>query len=207
VSDDAQLNEDAQYCAIIQYRQGFLSHSPAPSAPCYTAQGAGASGSSNLALGDSNPASAVDRFMDDSGVSSLGHRRWIINPSYGPAGVGFAGSATCLYVFSWSNSGNPDFVAWPNQGFTPRPVIPSVWSFSTAHYTISAQTEVAIKRVSDQADLNVTYNTLPSGYGQPAIGFSPNGWVPQDGETYEVTVSNLGGGQQVVYQVKPVNCP
>jgi hypothetical protein len=54
--------------------------------------------------------------------------------------------------------------------------------------------------------LNVSTNLLASGYGQSAIGFSPSGWSVDAGETYEITVSGLGG-QTVVYQVKPVNCP
>ena len=207
LSDDSSLNEDAQYCAIIQYRQGSLNHHPPSSATCYTSQGASASASSDLALGTSTPASAIDLFMDDSGVSSLAHRRWIIYPSFGPAGVGFAGNATCLYVFSWQNSGNVEFEPWPNQGFTPMSVMPTTWSFSSNHYGISSSTQVAVKRLSDNADLGVDAQVLPSGFADPAIGFTPNGWTPQAGETYEVTVSALNNNQTVVYQVKPVTCP
>ncbi len=206
LSDDPSLNEDAQYCAIIQDQQGYLDHFPDSSAPCYTSQGAAAASSSNLALGPNHPAPTIDMYMDDSGVSSLGHRRWIINPSFGPAGIGHAGNAGCLYVFSWSNSGSPDFVAWPNQGFTPISVIPSVWSFSSSSYSLNSGTEVAVRRLSDSASLQVSTYLPPSGYGQPAIAFSPNGWSPQAGEVYEVTISD-SSGPLVVYQVKPVSCP
>jgi len=206
LADDPALNEDAQYCAIIQDQQGFLDHTPDPTAPCYTAQGGAAAGASNLALGPSHPAPTIDLYIDDSGVSSLGHRRWILNPSYGPAGVGHAGNAGCLYVFSWSTTGNPDFVAWPNQGFTPISVIPSVWSFSSNNYNLNAGTVVEVVRLSDMATLPVSTSVPPSGYGQPAVAFSPTGWSAQAGETYEVTLSDAGG-PMVVYQVRPVTCP
>ncbi len=207
LADDADLNHSSQLCAIIEYRMGHLDHFPPSDAPCYTTEGANAAGSSDLALGTSSPASSVDLFMDDRGVQSLGHRRWIINPSYGPAGVGHAGTATCLYVFSWSNSGpTPDFVAWPNQGFTPISVMPHTWSFSSGTYGISTNTTVTVTRLSDNQTLDVTTSVPPTGYGQPAIAFTPSGWSPQADETYEVSISGLGGGQTVVYQVKPVQC-
>ena len=146
--------------------------------------------------------------MDDRGVQSLGHRRWIINPSYGPAGVGHAGRATCLYVFSWNNTGpNPDFVAWPNQGYTPLSTIPHTWSFSSNSYGISTSTTVSVKRLSDNQDLTVDWYIPPTGYAMPAIAFTPNGWSAEADETYEVTVSGLSNDQSVVYQVKPVTCP
>jgi uncharacterized protein YkwD len=206
LADDPTLNESAQYCAIIQDQQGFLDHTPDTSAPCYTTEGGNAAGSSNLALGPSHPAPTIDLYIDDSGVSSLGHRRWILNPSYGPAGIGHAGNAGCLYVFSWSNSGSPDFVAWPNQGYTPLSVIPTVWSFSSGNYSLNAGTGVEVVRLSDMTSLSVSIYLPPPGYGQPAIAFSATGWSAQAGETYEVTLSD-STGPMVVYQVKPVSCP
>ena len=207
LADDPGLNEDAQYCAILQDAMGHLDHHPDPSEPCYTSTGGSAAGASNLALGTSTPASAIDLFIDDSGVSSLGHRRWVLNPSYGPAGVGFAGNATCLYVFSWSNSSQVDFVAWPNQGFTPRSVVPGTWSFGSSTHSLTSSTEVSVRRLSDQADLTVSTSLLSSGYAMPTIAFSPSGWSVQADEVYEVTVSDPGTGPLVVYQVKPVDCP
>ncbi len=207
LADDPTLNEDAQWCAILQDAMGHLDHTPDPSEPCYTTTGASASSSSNLALGPSNPARSIDLFIDDSGVSSLGHRRWVLNPSYGPAGVGHAGNASCLYVFSWSNSSSVDFVAWPNQGFTPYSVMPSTWSFGSTTYSIGSTTEVAVRRLSDSADLTVSYTLLAGGYAMPTIGFSPSGWTVQVDEIYEVTIQDPTNGPLVVYQVKPVNCP
>ena len=206
LSDDATLNEAAQSCAILQYRQGYLSHSPPTDSPCYTPEGAAASGSSNLALGAWTPAGAIDVYIDDHGVSSLGHRRWALHPSYGPAGIGHAGNGNCLYVFSWQNTSSVDFVAWPNQGFTPMDVLPGTWSFSANGYSLTTTTEVTVKRVSDQVELPVSASLLASGYALPTLGFSPSGWSPVADQIYEVTVAN-GGIPEVVYQVKPVSCP
>lgn len=209
LTHDPDLDEDCQYCAVIQYQQGFLSHSPDPSAPCYTSQGAAAAGSSNLGIGHSSPAGAVDGFMEDNGTPSLGHRRWILHPNYGPAGLGYAGNATCLHVFSWSNTGDPEFVAWPNPGYTPLQVTPTIWSYSTSNSAYPTdQTVVTVTRISDQADLPVA-SYIPQGgmYMPSAIAFEPDGWSPSAGEIYEVSLSELSGGQTVVYQVKPITCP
>jgi hypothetical protein len=97
-------------------------------------------------------------------------------------------------------------VAWPNQGFTPMSAMPSVWSFSSNNYSLNAGTQVAVVRMSDMANLQVSVSLPPSGYGQPAIAFSRNGWTVQAGETYEITLSDTNG-PMVVYQVKPVSCP
>jgi uncharacterized protein YkwD len=207
LQDDAGANHTAQLCSVIQNAQGYLSHQVDASAPCYTAEGAQGAASSNLALGVWSPADAVDLFISDGGVPSLGHRRWVLNPSYGPAGIGFAGNASCLGVFSWGNTSDVEFVAWPNQGFTPVEVIPPTWSFSPIAYGFGASPAVTVRRASDQVDLAVTASVLPSGYGPDTVGFTPAGWWAAAGETYEITVTGLGGSGSVVYQVKPVSCP
>ena len=58
---------------------------------------------------------------------------------------------------------------------------------------------------ADDEPLAVKLLPLSQGYGEEAISWLPDGWQPQAGKTYRVTVSGVGGGD-VVYDVKPAAC-
>jgi len=152
--------------------------------------------------------------MEDGGAgnaSTLGHRRWIMNPPLGPVGIGYwegggmYGSAECLAVFGSSGTGpTPPWVAVPNPGFVPMPIATWAWTF---HSSLggTANATIAVTRASDNANLMVTRTTLSQGYGQDAVSWRPMGWTPTAGETYKVTISGLSGGD-VRYAVRPVTC-
>lgn len=217
VSDDAAYNEMAQACANIASWWPFTggnAHNPPASSKCYTTLGAQGAGSSNIAWGSNHPAPAIDQFMEDFGASNaltMGHRRWIINPSLGKVGIGYwetgglYGNAQCLRVFDQSGGGpSPSWSAVPNQGFVPLTIARWTWTFHGSLGGISNAT-VSVLRVSDNTTLPVTMQPLDSGYGQPATSWVPDGWQAQAGETYRVTVSNLTG-PDVEYDVKPTAC-
>src|SRR5262245_49733532 len=166
---------------------------------------------SNIAWGPGHPSQAIDQFMQDSGNdTTLGHRRWIVNPPLDPVGIGYwqtggqYGNAECLRVFGSSGMGpNPAWVAVPNQGFVPVEIAQWTWSF---HGSISgvANAQISMLRVDDNTRVSVTVKTLAQGYGQDAISWTVQGGV-QAGKTYRVTVSGVQGGD-IVYDVKPVAC-
>jgi len=208
LDDDPTSNDAAQHCAVIQHAMGGLDHDPPPTAPCYTTLGANTAGSSNLGQGHPSPASAIDSFIDDWPVTSLGHRRWVLHPNYGPAGIGYVSSFTCLRVFSWSTTGSVPYIAWPNQGFTPIDVLPPVWSFGSMTLILNNDTEVTVVRLSDSAPLQVSsYLTYGDMWSVPTVGFSPSGWSAQADETYEITITDPNTGPLAVYDVTPVHCP
>jgi len=215
-TDDATLNAGAQKCANLEawwnFSGGGNPHSPPSSTKCYTAEGASIAGQSNIAWGSGNPAQAIDQFMQDNGnASTMGHRRWILNPPLNPVGVGYwqtggqYGNSECLRVFGASGTGpNPSWVAMPPPGFVPTTVAQWTWTF---HGSLSgiANAQISVLRVDDNTPLAVNVQTLQQGFAQNAISWTANGWQPQAGMTYRVTVSGLGGGD-VVYDVKPVVC-
>lgn len=211
---DDGLNAGAQLCANLEawwdFGLGVSPHSPPAGVKCYTAQGAQSAGMSNIAWGSGHPAQAIDQFMQDNGnATTMGHRRWIVNPPLNPVGVGYwqtggqYGNAECLSVFGQSGNGpSPSWVAVPNQGFVPLAVAAWTWTF---HGTIGgiANAQVSMLRVDDNTPLDVKVQTLQQGYGQEAISWSPQGWTPEVGKTYRVTVK---ANSEVVYDVKPVAC-
>jgi hypothetical protein len=216
-TDNAQYNADAQKCANLEswwdWNSTSSPHSPPSTAKCYTSAGASTAGQSNIAWGSGSPAQAIDQFMQDNGnATTMGHRRWIVNPPLGPVGIGYwegggtYGNAECLRVFGTSGGGpTPAWTSVPNAGYVPLQIAQWTWTFHGANTGIPNAT-ITMLRVDDNTPLAVTRLTLSQGYGQNAISWKPNGWTVQAGKTYRTTVSGLTGGS-VVYDVKPVNCP
>lgn len=215
-TNDPALDANAQKCANLEafwdFNMGGSPHSPPPSVPCYTPEGGATAGQSNIAWGSGHPAQAIDQFMEDWGnETTMGHRRWILNPPLNPVGIGYwqtggqYGNAECLQVFGSSGNGpNPAWVSMPPAGFAPMTTAQWTWTF---HGSIGGIPDagIAMLRVDDNMPLAVTIMKLNQGYAQDTISWLPNGWQPQAGKTYRVTVSGLAGGD-VVYDVKPVDC-
>jgi hypothetical protein len=180
---------------------------------CYSAEGAAEAGQSNLAWGAGHPADAIDLYVNDFGnESTMGHRRWVLNPPLGPVGVGYwetggqYGNAQCLHVFGSSGGGpTPPWTSFPPPGYVPLETATWTWTFQGSLSGI-ASADISVLRVDDDTPLAVTVTGLLQGYAQDAISWTPSGWAPEAGKTYRVTISGLGGGD-VVYDVKPVGCP
>jgi len=208
VTEDVGQRAADQDCAHMMSVNGTLNHFPPASFTCYTAAGAAGAGSSNLSLGVGSAAGGVDLFMDDSGVDSLGHRRWILNGPLGAVGIGFsAGSrgASCLGVFDSSASNTRMWTAYPNEGFAPvENARAAMWSFHSNALSLGAAT-VSVVRISDGAALTVTVSHPADGYGPRTVAFSPSGWTPTAGERYRVTVSGTSAGD-ISYEVALVSC-
>ncbi|HEY4179526.1 MAG TPA: CAP domain-containing protein [Kofleriaceae bacterium] len=214
-TESASLDATDQECANMEswwnFSGGGSPHAPPSTTKCYTATGASGAGMSNIAWGQ-GPALSIDQFMEDDGnETTLGHRRWIMNPKLGPVGIGYwegggtYGSAECLAVFGQSGTSNvPKWVSQPNPGFVPVVITTWTWSFSSA-LAGTANAQIAMTRMSDGMSLPVTRMTLSQGYGQDTISWKPMGWTPAAGETYKVTVSGLTQGD-VSYVVKPISC-
>ena len=119
--------------ALIIAANSTLSHEPASSASCWSQAGFTTSGVSNLAIGTSSGTalrsseSFVDLWIKDSTITSLGHRRWLIDPflkfiSFGRVdkiGTGttrtVSGSAIQVIYAEQQTLGSstPEFVAFP----------------------------------------------------------------------------------------------
>lgn len=186
-------------------------HAPEPSAKCYTPQGAGGAGSSNLGWGGGTSADAIDQFAEDYGNdTTFGHRRWILNPPLGAVGIGFYrgggpyGSAQCLGVFDGSGNGpSPDWISFPPTGFVPTQIAAWTWTF---HHKSGAATAMTVTRGSDNAVLPMTLLPLVQGFGIYAVtAFRPQGWSVASGETYTVTVEGATP-TPITYVVKPLGC-
>jgi len=203
VVDNPGLAAQQQACAVMMYRNGSLSHSPPMGWRCYTAEGAAGAGSSNLALGSGNSADSIDLYVDDSGVDSLGHRRWVLNGPLGRVGIGFAGNAGCLAVFDSSGTTERTWISWPPPGPAPAETTTAWWSFQSTRGSVADAT-VAMVRVSDGTDVTGTIHRLPDGYGGSSVAWSPTERTV--GQRYRVTVTS-GSLGEISYEVEIVSCP
>jgi len=205
VTTDPVRNQKAQECALMQSVNGGLSHTPPTTWKCYTADGAEASGKSNISGGKG--VSSMDAYMTDRNVAQMGHRRWVLANSLGPVGLGSA-TASCFWNLDGTGKAGKAFVAWPPSGPVPFDVF-RVNSLDTAGWTIQSDSinlGTATVTVADAGqDRPVTVSVLPANYGSRyAIKILPNGWTSQAGHTYAVSVQ--GTAMPIAYSVEVVDC-
>lgn len=202
VTFDDQLNGKALAAALMMRAGNQLSHTPGLGWPCYSVQGAEGAGGSNLFLGRSG-ADAMVGYVDDEGIDSLGHRRWLLNPESTVFGSGSTGTTNALYVVTDSTAPSQSW-AWPPAGWVPWQWIFKDWSLAIAS-TLDQIVRFEDPRVSVTIDgvpaavSQVT--TLGGGYGsgqtlkwQVAVGQRPT----DADHTIQVTVLGaVANGQPV----------
>lgn len=173
VAFKAAKNQKALAAALMMKAEGDLSHEPGPGWACYSAAGAEGAGHSNLFLGASG-ADAVVGYVDDEGIDSLGHRRWILDPGAMEFGSGSTGSTNALFVLDNRGNGSnfdaldrDELVAWPAPGWMPWPWVFRDWSLAIGDGSESVELGNAQVRVEGGGtELAVSHVTaLDDGYG------------------------------------------
>ena len=168
---------------------------------------------SNLAAGSTSLADAVNLWIMDPTVQSLGHRRWVLYPplqstGLGAAfGVGYPAYAMWVIGVSGARPPSPEWIAWPPAGFVPYQVTPTAsntsWSFSYPQADFSAATVTMTK---NGAPIGVTLQPASGNYGDNTIGWKPSGLPtspPTTDVRFRVTLSNVrigGSPRTFVYE-------
>jgi len=205
VTTDPTRDLKAQACALMMQANGQLSHSPPMNWNCYSADGAQAAGSSNIA-GTSGYA-AVDLYMQDNGnATTLGHRRWILSNSLGNVGLGSASSYSCMWVIGGGGNAGKQWMAWPPPGLVPLAVASLVnstgWSLQSDSINLQ-NAQVSVTENGQQRPMTVT--NLAGGYGSTyAISMRPDGWQAQADVTYSVSIT--GVNPEINYEVEVLPC-
>ncbi len=200
------FSEKAQVCAVLMMNNNAISHTPPASWRCYSAVGAEAAKSSNLAMGQ-DATRAVHGYMEDRGNDdTMGHRRWILGNWIGPTGFGTAGRFSCMWV-QGDKKGERAWAAWPPPGPVPVDLVYDSpgWTFQSD----SLRPEDVELRV-DNRPVPVKVSALKPGYGSAyAVRFAPDGWRTRAGTVYAVTVSGTASGspRSVTYKVGAISCP
>ncbi|MGM9531531.1 InlB B-repeat-containing protein [Intestinibacter sp.] len=148
----------------------------------------------------------VDGWMVDKSTSNrqtVGHRRWILNPTMQATGFGQVGIYQTMYAHDYSKL-STDKVAWPAQ-MTPIEYYDkdTPWSLTIGKY-ISNPSDVTVKLTCKNTgeEWNFSSDSSIDGYlyvnndyyGQPGcIIFKPLGFSLTDGKVYNVTATGSFG--------------
>ncbi|PKN46659.1 MAG: hypothetical protein CVU59_05415 [Deltaproteobacteria bacterium HGW-Deltaproteobacteria-17] len=209
VTTDPVLDAKAEKCALMMTANNTINHFPPTSWTCYSADGANAAGSSNLAT--TPGVQAVDLYMVDPGnPTTMGHRRWILSNSFGPTGLGSTNSYSCMWAFGSGNAGK-SWTAYPGPGVFPAQAVNPSWSsIDQTGWTLQSDSinlgSAAVTITMDgSTNRPVTITHLGANYGSSyAISMIPQGWTTQAGHTYHVSVT--GVTPAISYDVEVVDC-
>jgi hypothetical protein len=207
ITFDATKCAKDQAAALMFSANSNLSHTPPTTWTWYTADGAAAAGSSNIALGNYGP-DAIDAYIRDDGSNNtiVGHRRWLLytraqimgtgdipqTGTYGNAGWYYSANATWV-IGDFKSSAPAAFVAWPNRGYCPFDLVPARWSLSYPGANFASAT-VTLSQAGSNVPVTIISRS-DNGYGDNTIV-----WEPQTLPTsitadipYTVTVASIAG--------------
>ena len=169
----ATLNVDysvkAQQAALMMKDNNALSHNPPITWKCVTPDGQLAAANSNLTLGTNGPA-AIDLYISDPGVTTLGHRRWALFPSLSEIGAGDTDFSNALWVIGgFGPRPSVGFSAYPGNGYIPAPLVYPVWSFSVSAANFASAT-VSVSDTSGHT-YPVSLQLTDNGYGDNTLAW------------------------------------
>ena len=229
ISHDVTLsdtyNEMVQAAAMVNYVNDALSHYPSqPAGMSDDLYELGVLGArqSNIAWaswrGCSLNWTMVNSWMedgDDSNISRVGHRRWMLNPSMSQTGFGSVygdnGTYSAVYAFDKSNTSAGEYgVAWPAQNMPINYFGKGFpWSISMGKMVDQSSVSVTLTRKRDgkqwkfsSASADGVFYVNNDGYGQSGcIIFRPgdiDGYQP--GDIFSVEIEGVSTSK-VSYEV------
>ena len=227
VRESEELSDEAQHGAVLLAAIDQLTHYPGKPADMDTdffKIGYGATSSSNIGAGYRRMEDGIDGCIQDnsgSNLTTVGHRRWFLNPDMLYIGLGQAQASGGIYgryyaykVFDRSNEAlNHNFVSWPSSGNFPTELVsvklPWSVSLNRARYASPSLEDVTVtitnpageKEVFDKSSHyaglsgNEKYfNVDTVGYGEgPCIicNFGGNYAAFTQPGTYQIKVTGL----------------
>lgn len=192
LSPDVTLNEDygrrAQAGTALLTSAGTMTHTPKkPEGVSEDFYQSGYSGTSasNLATGYSNLARAImGGWMFDGSlftITSVGHRRWCLDPRMRQTGFGHSGEYTAMYVFDGAGSDYSgdayDYVPWPAKK-TPVEYFCGPWSVSLSPdaYKVSSDDPIRVTLKNPATGKTYVYDNLDKKGGDGYLHVSTEGY-------------------------------
>lgn len=227
---DPALTSIAQQGAVLSAANGFVSHDP----PAPADMDAAFAGAARYAASSCNIArlnwtsedvlrQGILYFARDDGeanLAALGHRRWLLNPTMGYTGFGFANDAAGMsYVTMYAHDlqGAPgawEYVAWPAAGAFPAELMSAELAWSIVLNPEIYDTEGAWARLTN-LETGAVYNfpgeggyfaVDEGGYGAgPCLIFRPT--VEEDYEQNQRWLVEAGtsSGAAISYEVEMIS--
>ncbi|MBR1821682.1 MAG: Ig-like domain-containing protein [Clostridia bacterium] len=176
-------------------------------------QGYTGAGRSNIAMGYTVTSSLLAYMSDadDANIKTVGHRRWILNPTMGKTIFGANGRFSAMYAHDLSGAGGQTKVAWPAQEMPLQYFSASdPWSVSYGRELTADKVSVSLVRVRDgktwsfsSAKSDGDFTVENSAYGQKGcVIFRPSGLDSfAEGETFNVSITDGASGELTRYTV------
>lgn len=154
VTANEEYIELAQHAALVNAVNDEMDHFPSQPKgmpdEIYELGAKGAS-SSNLGWNYFSLVHLIDGFVNEN-VSSMGHRRWCLNPTMAKTGFGQVENHYAMYSFDRNNTDAEDYnaVSWPGQ-ITPVQYFSNFdyWSLSMGEVVNKNSVSVTMTRLSD----------------------------------------------------------
>ncbi len=167
--DSASDNLTAQ-AALMMVANNALNHQPPTTWKCYTSDGASGAGSSNLAMLWSSGSTlsvdstwAVEGFLIDSGVSNLGHRRWVLDPFVSAVSFGRVDSnGTLAGALKVIGSPTQDLSSYSNLNFVAYPYgdYPAKLYSGSQYFSFTAIADRSSEWANDKTAVNLDNATI-----------------------------------------------
>lgn len=193
---------DDQDAALMFSRNNALNHHPPNTWLSFTLTGSNAASNSNIAWGVYGPG-AIDAYLRDDGTGNepVGHRRWLLYSQeqiMGTGDVPTSGTFACAnanwVIGNFAASPLLQFVAWPNAGYIPLPLVPARWSLTYPGAVFTGAT-VTMTQSGTSVPVTIISNNA-NGYGDNTIVWTPAGIPPASisaDTPCNVTVSGITG--------------
>jgi len=206
ITENPDRRGQQQDCAVVMHGLGSLDHTPPDTTPCWTQSGYDGSSSSNLAQAGGGLARSVDLYVGDRGVDSLGHRRWVLNPSMVDTTFGYKPPFSCMYSFSRGGNTPQDVQAYPPPGHVPEQAAPGLWSFRMDSMSFVAESTTVELDIDDTGYSTVDSWVVGGGYGAgPVLAWDAPTGTWSAGKTVRVRLTNANS-QSYSYTVVFVDC-
>ncbi len=193
----------AQACALLNNVNGKLDHYPTrPDGMDDTLYNTGYLGANkgNLVMGTKNFRRMLLLLVDDQGVSTLGHRRWILFPGMQYTGFGMVGNYSSMYAhdnFTAQSSKADPGVVWPAQNM-PLELWEdgATWSASFGRTLDRENVTVSITNNNGSETWEIagaggdgTLKVSNENYGQAGcVMFTPKSIQCKAGESYHIII-------------------
>ena len=209
VINDEEYERLAQAACIADAAYGEITHYPEKvddmDQELYELGAKGAK-SSNLGVGYKTLNSAIlDGWVEDVSIKSVGHRRWVLNPSMKKTGFGFVSPYSAMYAFDKNGESSQEtMVAWPAQNMPVEFFSDfSSWTLSTGTMEDITAVDITLTRKSDNKTWHFNkehpegiFNVDNGSYGKTGcIIFRPlDSHYYKEGDRFSVTISGLKTG-------------
>lgn len=211
------INKVNQACLVMD-KNGVYGHNLSnPNLKCWSSAAQDGARFSNLCYfsDEASSAQSIQVYMEDTGVPSLGHRRWVLNPPLSQVVTGASLHYSALMVLRMPDSTEPCpvFIAYPPPGPVPSDLIYKRWHFSRyyknafyddEHDFMPDDTKVQIKCENGDVKVNPVLDSSNGAMYPGAVIFN-GGNIPA-GSYCKVAISSESADTEWRYTIQSITC-